>query len=75
MAERVAHASLQVAAQLGNTPAVCRASYIHPAVLNAYLASDLAVDSPVAPVAALSVDEATLLAFRRPGSTTRASPA
>jgi DNA topoisomerase-1 len=30
-----------VAGLLGNTPAVCRAAYIHPAVLEAYLAGDL----------------------------------
>lgn len=28
-----------VSRQLGNTPAVCRACYIHPAILDAYLAS------------------------------------
>ena len=27
----------KVAARLGNTPAICRKSYIHPAVLNGYL--------------------------------------
>ena len=31
----------QVAKQLGNTPAVCRKSYIHPAVLESYLAGSL----------------------------------
>lgn len=31
----------QVAAQLGNTVAVCRSSYIHPAVLDAHEAGDL----------------------------------
>jgi DNA topoisomerase-1 len=35
-----------VASRLGNTPAVCRASYIHPAVLDAYLDDSL----PCAPV-------------------------
>ena len=30
-----------VALRLGNTPAVCRASYVHPAVLDAYLDGDL----------------------------------
>src|SRR5207237_7660478 len=34
-----------VAAELGNTPAVCRASYVHPAVIEAYLAGEL----PAAP--------------------------
>ena len=32
-----------VAAQLGNTPAVCRASYIHPAILSGYNAGTLAL--------------------------------
>ncbi len=31
----------QVAKQLGNTPAVCRKCYIHPAVLESYLAGSL----------------------------------
>ena len=31
-----------VAARLGNTPAVCRASYVHPAILDAYLAGGMA---------------------------------
>ncbi|HZX29235.1 MAG TPA: DNA topoisomerase IB [Telluria sp.] len=33
----VAHAIEQVAAQLGNTAAVCRKCYVHPAVIDAYL--------------------------------------
>ena len=32
----------RVAARLGNTPAVCRRCYIHPAVLDAYVDGDLA---------------------------------
>jgi DNA topoisomerase-1 len=36
----VAEAIRQVAARLGNTPAVCRKCYVHPAVLEAYLDSD-----------------------------------
>ena len=32
----------QVAAALGNTPAVCRASYVHPAILDAYRSRALA---------------------------------
>jgi DNA topoisomerase I len=30
-----------VASRLGNTPAVCRASYVHPAIIDAYLAGEL----------------------------------
>jgi len=35
-----------VAARLGNTPAVCRASYVHPAILDAYLGGELAAEAP-----------------------------
>ena len=35
--KNVAQAITQVAARLGNTPAVCRKCYVHPAVLEAYL--------------------------------------
>lgn len=35
----VVQAIAQVAAQLGNTPSVCRKCYVHPAVLEAYLGS------------------------------------
>ena len=35
--KNVVAAVKQVAARLGNTPSVCRKSYIHPAILNAYL--------------------------------------
>ena len=31
-----------VSAELNNTPAVCRRSYIHPAVIDTYLAGTLA---------------------------------
>ncbi len=37
----------QVAAQLGNTPAVCRKCYIHPAVFDGYLAGSLPVSATV----------------------------
>jgi DNA topoisomerase-1 len=33
-----------VAARLGNTPTICRACYIHPEILNSYLAGDLLLD-------------------------------
>ncbi len=32
----------RTAAALGNTPAVCRASYIHPGVIECYAKGDLA---------------------------------
>ena len=34
----------QVAAALGNTPSVCRKSYIHPGVTGAYLAGGLVLE-------------------------------
>lgn len=34
-------AMTNVAARLGNTPAVCRTSYVHPAIIDAYLAGRL----------------------------------
>ena len=38
--KNVVKAIAEVAAQLGNTPSVCRKCYVHPAVLEAYLAGD-----------------------------------
>lgn len=39
-----------VAAELGNTPAVCRKAYVHPVVVNAYLEGSLAPEAGVEPV-------------------------
>ncbi|CCF83351.1 DNA topoisomerase IB [Nitrolancea hollandica] len=39
--KNVAHAVKSVASQLGNTPTVCRTSYIHPAIIDAYLGGSL----------------------------------
>lgn len=52
-----------VAKLLRNTPAVCRKSYIHPGVVEAYHAGELC--EPVEPIrkAGLRVDEAQLLRF------------
>jgi DNA topoisomerase-1 len=52
-----------VAARLGNTPAVCRSSYVHPFVLTAYAEGDLTVEGDPEPEDHLSADEARLLAF------------
>lgn len=59
-----------VAERLGNTAAVCRKSYIHPSVLDAYLAGDLcrALDAlaqagPAPAIAGLDTDEAQVVAF------------
>lgn len=56
----------QVSRRLANTPAVCRACYVHPAVLAAYLAGALPpkTRAPAAP-RGLGADERRLLAFLR----------
>jgi DNA topoisomerase-1 len=41
LASKVAKAVRTVADQLGNTPAVCRKSYVHPAVIEAYATGEL----------------------------------
>ncbi|WP_083229111.1 DNA topoisomerase IB [Bordetella sp. H567] len=53
-----------VAQRLGNTPAVCRKCYIHPRVIDAYLAGELPAHSaaPAAP-RGLDADERRLLHF------------
>jgi DNA topoisomerase-1 len=61
----------EVAARLGNTPTVCRASYIHPAITEAYLNGDLNIGLPLAGAAdpsaapALRPEEAAVLDFLR----------
>ncbi len=37
----IAEAIRDVATALGNTPAVCRASYVHPGILESYAAGEL----------------------------------
>jgi len=60
-----------VAGVLGNTKAVCRSSYIHPAVLEAYMSGTLPIDSrprasrPAAPTSSLRPDEEIALALLR----------
>ncbi len=64
---KVADAVKSVAARLGNTPAVCRACYIHPVVLEAYAGRRLraawrgASGSGSSPKDGLRTDEAALL--------------
>lgn len=53
----------QVAARLGNTPAVCRRCYIHPAVLDHYQQGRLAALPRVKPRRGLELEEASLLLF------------
>jgi DNA topoisomerase-1 len=58
-----------VAERLGNTPAICKACYIHPVVFERYLDGTLAelVDGPAAgedaDLAGLTDEELVLLAF------------
>jgi len=65
---RVPAAVKRVAERLYNTPAVCRKCYIHPAVIEAYLAGELGPGgrAPAGP-AGLSADERRLLALLRRG--------
>jgi DNA topoisomerase-1 len=58
-----------VAAQLGNTTAVCRRCYVHPAVLEHFLAGDLRelwANVPGTPKRDLRADEHRLLGILRP---------
>jgi DNA topoisomerase I len=62
----------KVAKQLGNTPAICRKSYVHPEILNAYMSGDLVkmIDAKIArkfkqQYAHLTADEIMVLAFLR----------
>jgi DNA topoisomerase-1 len=50
-----------VAGVLGNTPAVCRKSYIHPAVIDAYMDGSMAELRPTTRFAKLRSDEAAAL--------------
>jgi hypothetical protein len=59
----------EVAQQLGNTPAVCRKSYIHPAVFRAYLQGGLrmklaSVDSEIYPSEIWAVEQKVLRFLR-----------
>ena len=53
----------QVADELGNTPAICRKCYIHPRVIEAFLAGELNGLRKSRKRQNLSAEEATLLAF------------
>jgi DNA topoisomerase-1 len=62
----------KVAKQLGNTPAICRKSYVHPEILSAYMSGDLAkmIDAKIAEkfkrqYAKLTAEEIMVLAFLR----------
>jgi DNA topoisomerase I len=65
-AKRVLSAAVkQVAAALGNTAAVCRKSYIHPAVTDAYLAGAFILEAVQASGSGLRAEEAAVLALLR----------
>ncbi|MBD9578798.1 DNA topoisomerase IB [Pseudomonas sp. PDM23] len=53
----------RVADELGNTPAICRKCYVHPLVVEAFLAGELAGLRKQRKRQNLSAEEATLLAF------------
>ena len=53
----------EVAADLGNTPAVCRKSYVHPAVIDAFVAGELTLNRSSRSSEGRSADEAAVLAF------------
>jgi DNA topoisomerase-1 len=66
--KKVNEAVVDVASRLRNTPAICRKSYIHPAIVEAYLESELGRPRQPAPVAsgvALRSEERALLALLR----------
>jgi|SRR5579871_1321297 len=49
MRRRIVEANKRVAAQLGNTPTVCRECYIHPIVFDRYRAGITLADFPIRP--------------------------
>lgn len=64
-ASSIAEAAKEVAAELGNTPAVCRKSYINPIVFDAWRAGGLRGFFPEAPKRARRQMERCALAFLR----------
>ncbi len=66
---RINECAAIVAERLGNTPAICKACYIHPVVFERYLDGTLAelLDRPLAgddaEVGGLTEEELVLLAF------------
>jgi len=64
---RITRALAEVAEQLGNTPAVCRKSYVHPAVIAAYErgALQLASDEHVTARTGLAPNERAMLRLLR----------
>jgi len=52
-----------VASQLGNTPAICRKCYVHPAVLEAFVADELSKLGKPRTRKGLRPEEVTLMRF------------
>ena len=50
-----------VAAELGNTPTICRKCYVHPVIVDAYLRGGLATNGRAPRVRGLRADEARVL--------------
>ncbi len=61
----VAEVIAEVAAKLGNTPSICRKCYVHPQLVEAYLAGELGTPLRRTSARALSAEEAAVLAFLR----------
>jgi DNA topoisomerase-1 len=63
-AKRMVVASIKlVASRLGNTPAVCRASYVHPSIIDTYLDGELSGQADDVEDAELRADEQRLQSF------------
>ena len=65
----------EVSQLLRNTPAVCRKCYVHPAVIEAFEAGELAQALPVSRRRGLKADEAALAVFLEKDATRRAREA
>jgi DNA topoisomerase-1 len=70
--KRIKEAIVLAAERLGNTPAICRKCYVHPAIFDAYLAGRVVPRMAGATAGAtarsgtrLSADERAVLAFLR----------
>lgn len=65
-AKKLLRAALQqVAAALGNTPAVCRKSYIHPSLTGAWLERRFKLETAAGELTGLKPEEAAVLAMLR----------
>jgi DNA topoisomerase I len=69
----VSAAIKSVAAELGNTPSVCRKAYVHPVVVTAYLEGSLQPEAGVAVERGLSEEERCVLSLLNAASDTPAA--